>query len=69
MSGEATQLSSSRREPARTATFDSVGEVLSSLIVLLMDVVVERSRLVAVQVNVVPGVSAVCVVFEQPVDE
>ena len=69
MSDEATQLRSSRRLPARTASFDSDGGVWSSLIVLLRDIVVDRSRLVAVQVNVVPGVSAVSVMFEQPVDE
>jgi hypothetical protein len=34
-----------------------------------MDIVVDRSRLVAVHVKVVPGVSAVRVTFEHPVDE
>jgi hypothetical protein len=36
---------------------------------LLIDIVSVRSRLVAVQANVVPGVSAVTVAFEQPVEE
>ena len=69
MSGEATQLRLTLRSPAFTASFDSVGGVLSSLIVLLIVIVSVRSRLVAVQVNVVPGVSAVTVPFAQPVDE
>jgi hypothetical protein len=36
---------------------------------LLIDIVVVRSRLVAVHVNVVPGVSAVSVTPVQPVEE